>query len=122
MATGFEGVAADGGGSAHASSALPMGMVTADGGGKRPCLPPPRGGGIGCHPLPRQIRKRNADWGPAVVNQKFGDAQRAFIRHVGDAGWLQVTEHRGFEAAERLIAELCAGRADPRLGHVVSLA
>ena len=73
------------------------------------------------HFAPVQIRKRNADWGPAVVNQKFGDAQRAFIRHVGDAGWLRVAEHQGFAAAQTLIAELCAGQADPQFGHVVAL-
>lgn len=70
---------------------------------------------------PVQIRKRNADWGPAVVNQRFGDAQRVFIRHVDDAGWLRVAEHHGFQAAQNLIADLCAGTADPALGHVVEL-
>ena len=70
---------------------------------------------------PAQIKKRNADWGPAVFNQRCGDAQRAFLRHVGDAGWLHVEVHRGFEAARTLIAELCAGHVDPRLGHVVEL-
>jgi hypothetical protein len=70
---------------------------------------------------PVQIKKRNADWGPAVVNQRFGDAQQRFIRHVSDAGWLRVREHQGFEAATALIADLCAGRADPQIGHVVML-
>jgi len=70
---------------------------------------------------PVQIKKRNADWGPAVVSQRFGVAQERFLRHVGDVGWLRVTEHRGFDAARRLIVELCAGRADPQLGHLVRL-
>jgi hypothetical protein len=70
---------------------------------------------------PVQIKKRNADWGAAVVNQRFGDAQREFIRHVGEAGWLKIAEHDGFDAAQRLIADLCAGRVDPQLGHVVTL-
>jgi hypothetical protein len=68
---------------------------------------------------PVQIRKRTADWGPAVVNQRFGDAQQRFMRHVGDAGWLSVTEHEGFEAAQQVIADLCAGRTDPQVGHVI---
>jgi len=68
-----------------------------------------------------QIKKRNADWGPTVVNQRFGEAQQRFIRHVGDAGWLRVAEHSGFAAAQGLIADLHAGRADPLLGHVVNL-
>lgn len=44
---------------------------------------------------PVQIKKRNADWGPAVVNQRFGDAQLRFIRHTREADWLRVTEHKG---------------------------
>ena len=68
-----------------------------------------------------QIKKRNTDWGPAAVNQRFGDAQQRFIGHVRDAGWLRVAEHQGFEAAQELIKELCAGRTDPQLGYVVGL-
>jgi hypothetical protein len=68
-----------------------------------------------------QIKKRTADWGPAVVNRRFGDAQQRFMRHVRDSGWLRVTEHEGFEAAQQVIADLCAGRTDPQLGHVISL-
>ncbi|MGH8035706.1 MAG: DUF2855 family protein, partial [Lysobacterales bacterium] len=51
---------------------------------------------------PVQIRKRNADWGHAVVNQRFNEAQLAFIRRVGDAQdpWMQVCEQQGFEAAQ----------------------
>jgi Protein of unknown function (DUF2855) len=71
---------------------------------------------------PVQIKKRNADWGPAVVNQRFGDAQQRFIRHVREADWLRVVEHQGLAAAQRVIVELCAGRADPQFGHVVDLA
>jgi hypothetical protein len=71
---------------------------------------------------PVQSKKRNVDWGPAVFNQRFGDAQRAFFGHVAAAGWLRVTEHRGYAAAGRAITELCTGHADPRAGHVVELA
>ncbi|MCJ0762382.1 DUF2855 family protein [Variovorax terrae] len=72
---------------------------------------------------PVQIRKRNADWGHAEVNRRFNEAQLAFIRRVGDAGapWMQVVEHRGFEAAQALIGDLHAGRTDPLQGHVVVL-
>lgn len=70
---------------------------------------------------PVQIRKRNADWGHAVVNQKFNAAQLAFIDRISDPArpWMQVQEHRGLEAAQQLIGELHAGRIDPRDGHVV---
>jgi hypothetical protein len=70
---------------------------------------------------PVQIKKRNADWGPALVNQRFGEAQQRFIRQVGDADWLRAVEHTGFDAAAQVIAELCAGAADPQAGHIVVL-
>ena len=72
---------------------------------------------------PVQIRKRNADWGPALVNQRFGDAQRRFIRHLSEPGnrWMQLVEHNGFAAAQQLIADLHDGKASPIEGHVVRL-
>lgn len=72
---------------------------------------------------PVQIRKRNADWGHALVNQRFNDAQLAFIRRVADvqAPWMQLVEHHGFEAAQTLINDMHGGRIDPRQGHVVVL-
>lgn len=72
---------------------------------------------------PIQIRKRNADWGPEVVNQKFNAAQRAFIDRISDASkpWVQLAEHQGFGAAQALVKDLCAGRIDPKLGHIVVL-
>lgn len=72
---------------------------------------------------PYQIKKRNADWGPAEVTRKFNEAQLAFIRRVSDAnrGWMQVKEHAGFGAAQELIDLLVAGRIDPKDGHVVVL-
>lgn len=72
---------------------------------------------------PVQIKKRNADWGPEVVNQKFNAAQRAFIDRISDARqpWMQVQEHQGFAAAQALVQDLHAGRIDPQQGHVVIL-
>jgi len=72
---------------------------------------------------PVQIRKRNADWGPALVNQRFGDAQKAFIRQLSAPGntWMRVVEHAGLESAQQLIADLHAGKAEPVDGHVVRL-
>lgn len=72
---------------------------------------------------PYQIKKRNADWGPAEVTRRFNEAQLAFIRRVSDAArpWMLVKEHRGFEAAQQLVEALCAGRIDPKEGHVVVL-
>ena len=72
---------------------------------------------------PVHIKKRNADWGPEVVNQKFNAAQRAFIERISDARqpWMRVQEHAGFAAAQALVEDLHAGRIDPQLGHVVTL-
>lgn len=72
---------------------------------------------------PVQIKKRNADWGPEVVNQRFNAAQHAFIERISDADrpWMQVREHLGLGAAQALVEDLHAGRLDPRLGHVVIL-
>lgn len=72
---------------------------------------------------PVQIAKRNKDWGYDGVNQRFGDAQRAFIARVSDPShpWMKLVEHRGFEGAATLTADLAAGRIDPREGHVVAL-
>ena len=80
--------------------------------------PPPRP-----YFAPTQIKKRNADWGPAEVTRKFNEAQLAFIERVSDARkqWMTVQQHRGLPAAQKLVAELVPGRIDPRVGHVIVL-
>jgi hypothetical protein len=72
---------------------------------------------------PVQIRKRNADWGFAEVNRRFNSAQLAFIDRVDAAPhpWMTVREHAGLAAAQPLVADLCAGRVDPREGHVLHI-
>jgi hypothetical protein len=72
---------------------------------------------------PVQIRKRNADWGPAEVTRRFNEAQLAFIRRVQapPVPWVRVQHHEGLHAAQPLIERLHAGRVDPREGHVVEL-
>lgn len=72
---------------------------------------------------PYQIKKRNADWGPAEVTRKFNEAQLAFIRRVSDAQkpWMNVKEHAGLGAAQDLVSALVGGRIDPKDGHVVVL-
>ncbi|MFW5824213.1 MAG: DUF2855 family protein [Marinobacter sp.] len=70
---------------------------------------------------PDQIRKRNADWGPAEVTRRFNEAQLAFIDRVRrpDAPWILVQEHEGLASAQDLIRSLVDGRVDPAEGHVV---
>jgi hypothetical protein len=72
---------------------------------------------------PVQIKKRNTDWGPQEMNRRFRDAQLAFLDRVRDPAnpWIRIVETQGFHAAQRLIADLHAGRADPQRGHVVRL-
>lgn len=72
---------------------------------------------------PDQIRKRNTDWGPEGFNQRFNAEQARFFDLVSAPGnpWMAVRETRGFEATQRLIGDLGAGRVDPHLGHVVRL-
>jgi hypothetical protein len=73
---------------------------------------------------PYQIKKRNADWGPAEVTRKFNEAQLAFIRRISDAKapWMQIKEHAGYGPAQELIEALVTGRVDPKDGHIVVLA
>ena len=70
---------------------------------------------------PVQIKKRNADWGHDVVNQRFNDAQLRFIRRISDPenSWMRVEETHGFTAAQQLIDDLHAGRTAPFNGYVV---
>jgi hypothetical protein len=72
---------------------------------------------------PTQIKKRNTDWGYDEVNRRFGEAQRNFIATVAnpEKPWMKVTEHRGLEAAGKLIADMVGGLVDPLAGHVVLL-
>ena len=70
---------------------------------------------------PNQIKKRNADWGPAEVTRRINQAQLAFIRRVSDRErpWMKVIEHAGFPAAQALVSELVGGKTDPKDGHVL---
>ncbi|MGA0613104.1 DUF2855 family protein [Caldimonas sp. KR1-144] len=72
---------------------------------------------------PMQIRKRNADWGPAGFNERFTVAQQRFYARAVDASdpWIAVVEHRGFDAARQVIAALCAGTLDAQQGQVIVL-
>ncbi len=70
---------------------------------------------------PAQIKKRHAEWGPAVATRRYDQAERDFFAQVRRADWMRVAEEHGFEAAQRVLAGLVAGRVDPRLGQVVLL-
>lgn len=72
---------------------------------------------------PNQIRKRNADWGPAEVTRRFNEAQLSFISRVSNtqSPWLTLETHQGLEAAQPLVDTLVNGRIAPIDGHVVTL-
>jgi hypothetical protein len=73
---------------------------------------------------PAQVKKRQADWGGEALGGKLVQAWRAFSSRVAQAlqPWLTVQHHNGAEAVERAYAQVLAGRGDPRIGHILSLA
>ena len=72
---------------------------------------------------PAQIKKRNADWGAAGLQQRLTAAWTAFMRPVTAAEdpWLRVVRGRGELAIEAAYDALLAGRTDPAEGHVLSI-
>jgi uncharacterized protein DUF2855 len=72
---------------------------------------------------PVQIKKRNADWGPAIVNQRFNEAQTTFIAHVSrpENPWIRIVEGAGFDAAQTVIASVAGRGGDPAAGHIIRL-
>lgn len=72
---------------------------------------------------PDQGQKRMAEWGAAVFRERLGRAQIAFLEAVsaGNPPTLQLVQGAGLPAAEKVIADLVAGRVDPRQGHVLSV-
>ena len=68
---------------------------------------------------PGQIQKRAADWGPAELQRRLGEAWSGFRSF--SEGWLQVQRGYGRDAVERVYQETLAGRTEPQHGHVLSL-
>jgi hypothetical protein len=73
---------------------------------------------------PAQIKKRQGDWGPAELGKKLVQAWHAFHARVTNPAqpWLAVQQHRGPQEIQQAYAAVLAGRGDPRLGHILSLA
>ena len=72
---------------------------------------------------PAQIKKRSAEWGASVLGERLVDAWQALLKRVSDAQspWLVVQHHRGPQQALALYREVLGGKADPRVGHMVSM-
>ncbi|MGZ5194165.1 MAG: DUF2855 family protein [Ramlibacter sp.] len=73
---------------------------------------------------PAQVKKRQGDWGPAELGKKLVQAWHAFHTRVSNSAqpWLAVQQHRGPQEVQQAYATVLAGRGDPRLGHILSLA
>ncbi len=72
---------------------------------------------------PAQVKKRNADWGAAVLGERLVQAWNAFLSQVADpeSPWLSANAHCGAAAMQPVYASVLAGHADPRQGQMVVL-
>jgi Protein of unknown function (DUF2855) len=68
---------------------------------------------------PDHVRRRGADWGREELDRRVADAWRPFVEW--STGWLNVVRGTGPEAVQAAYLELLDGRADPSVGHVLSL-
>lgn len=74
--------------------------------------------------VPSQVGKRMKDWGPAAVQAAILRDWTAFVDRALDprAPWLTVANGSGIEAVRRAWLDLVDGRADPKVGQVLTLA
>jgi hypothetical protein len=72
---------------------------------------------------PAQVKKRNADWGPAGLQQRLAEAWGAFMQPVTAAQppWLRVVSGEGRTAIEAVYAALLEGRTNPAEGHMLKV-
>ncbi len=72
---------------------------------------------------PAQAKKRSADWGGAVFNQRLVAAWQGFLAQATRpaAPWLLPQWHRGPAAVQAAHALVLCGQGDPRRGHMLSL-
>lgn len=68
---------------------------------------------------PTQVQKRSKDWGYSVLEQRLGEAWRAFLPSV--SRWLQIRHGRGPQAVADIYKEVLEGRSTPKVGHMLSL-
>lgn len=68
---------------------------------------------------PAQIKKRTAEWGPAGLQERMGEAWASF--RDSSAAWLTVRHSRGRAAVEQVYHDTLEGRTQPNEGHVLSL-
>jgi hypothetical protein len=73
---------------------------------------------------PAQVRKRVGEWGPAVFQQRLGEAWHAFREQAtgGQEPWLRAEQRVGVEAVLQAHRAVLQGQGDPRVGLMLSLA
>ena len=73
---------------------------------------------------PGRVKQRNDDWGPAVLQQRIGEAWVRFLgfvtREDGPAV-MSITRGNGPDAVQATWGALVAGDAKPDEGHVLSM-
>lgn len=72
---------------------------------------------------PAQMKKRQADWGSAGLQQRIAQRWLAFVQRVTDpaAPWLLPVHRQGRDAVRAAWFELLEGRSDPRQGLMLGL-
>jgi hypothetical protein len=68
---------------------------------------------------PDHARRRIEEWGVATFQSRVGEAMQRFV--ASTSGWLRVHEDRGQAAVQAVYQSMLEGRADPAVGHVLSL-
>lgn len=73
---------------------------------------------------PAQIKKRNAEWGAALLGQRLLESWREFIGTVCRPAEprLLIEHHRGADAVQAAYERVLSGHDDPRKGRMLSLA
>jgi hypothetical protein len=72
---------------------------------------------------PAQIKKRIEEWGGAEFGKRMVQAWQSFINTATNAKkpWLTTEQHVGADAVTLAYAQVLGGRADPRVGHMLTL-
>ncbi len=67
---------------------------------------------------PDHAARRLADWGPAGLQERTGAAWSSFVGRV--SGWIRPEHRSGRSAIESVYLDTLDGRADPKLGYILS--
>lgn len=67
---------------------------------------------------PAHADKRLAEWGPAQLQKRMGEAWSQFLPEVD--GWITVDRQSGADAIASIWLDTLEGRADPKRGYILS--